>query len=268
MPRPRHRHAVGAGTGESALAHGGARPTGKLPFDGLFPALIEWEGTAVHPAPRLPDQGVRLKALELHSPEAEALRAALAPTDRRTRASPSGRPTRPHARHLDTPDGRGRAPFDPARPPRRRARHRGDLERDHPRHRSSPSPPPRRTRHARHLHRRRHALPRRGGCGRHPGLRHRLPVPRRAGLRPHVRAFHPPGPRGAGPRPGSCPDGGDRGGSEGARRPFPLRRSLRRERGRRRLSRRPRLCRDVARLPEVGPQVRALARPDADAEIL
>jgi hypothetical protein len=52
--------------------------TGKLPFDGLFPALIEWEGTA-HPAPRLPDRDVRLKAIELHSPQAEALRAALAP---------------------------------------------------------------------------------------------------------------------------------------------------------------------------------------------
>ncbi|MGP1358223.1 VOC family protein [Roseicyclus sp.] len=51
---------------------------GKLPFGGLFPALIEWHGTA-HPAPRLPDLGVRLTALRLHSPEAEALRAALAP---------------------------------------------------------------------------------------------------------------------------------------------------------------------------------------------
>jgi len=51
---------------------------GKLPFRGLFPALIEWQGT-VHPAPRLADSGVRLAALRLFSPEAEALRAALAP---------------------------------------------------------------------------------------------------------------------------------------------------------------------------------------------
>lgn len=51
---------------------------GRLPFDGLFPALIAWDGPA-HPAPRLPDRGVRLKALELHSPVAPALRAALAP---------------------------------------------------------------------------------------------------------------------------------------------------------------------------------------------
>jgi L-amino acid N-acyltransferase YncA len=34
--------------------------------------------------------------------------------------------------------------------------------------------------------------------GPHPGLRHRLPVPRRAGLRPYVRAFHPPPPEAQG----------------------------------------------------------------------
>ncbi len=51
---------------------------GKLPFDGLFPALIEWKGTA-HPAPRLADTGVRLVGLRLSSPRAEALRMALAP---------------------------------------------------------------------------------------------------------------------------------------------------------------------------------------------
>jgi len=49
---------------------------GKLPFDNLFPALIEWQGEA-HPAPRLPDAGIRLTALRLHSPKAPALRAAL-----------------------------------------------------------------------------------------------------------------------------------------------------------------------------------------------
>lgn len=51
---------------------------GKLPFDGMFPALIEWEGDA-HPAPRLPDQGVRLTGLTLAHPDADGLRAALAP---------------------------------------------------------------------------------------------------------------------------------------------------------------------------------------------
>ena len=51
---------------------------GKLPFDGTFPAIIEWQGGA-HPAPRLPDHGLRLSALHLAHPRAEALRSALAP---------------------------------------------------------------------------------------------------------------------------------------------------------------------------------------------
>lgn len=51
---------------------------GKLPFGGLFPAMIEWQGDA-HPAKLLPDRSVRLKSLTLISPEADALRAALAP---------------------------------------------------------------------------------------------------------------------------------------------------------------------------------------------
>ena len=52
--------------------------TGLLPFAGLFPALIAWQGTA-HPADALPDQGIRLHRLVLIHPEAGALRAALAP---------------------------------------------------------------------------------------------------------------------------------------------------------------------------------------------
>ncbi|GAB5448249.1 VOC family protein [Gymnodinialimonas sp.] len=51
---------------------------GKLPFGGLFPALIQWHGAA-HPAPRLQDTGVRLKELRLFSPQVEALGAALQP---------------------------------------------------------------------------------------------------------------------------------------------------------------------------------------------
>jgi hypothetical protein len=51
---------------------------GRLPFAGLFPALMQWEGTE-HPAPRLTDRGARLTGLRLTSPEAAALRAALAP---------------------------------------------------------------------------------------------------------------------------------------------------------------------------------------------
>ncbi|MEM9318768.1 MAG: VOC family protein [Pseudomonadota bacterium] len=49
---------------------------GTLPFGGLFPALLEWQ--SAHPAPQLEDKGARLKALLLTSPEADALRAALA----------------------------------------------------------------------------------------------------------------------------------------------------------------------------------------------
>ena len=51
---------------------------GHLPFDGLFPALIEWEGDA-HPAPRLDDCGLRLARLVISSPNAMELGAALAP---------------------------------------------------------------------------------------------------------------------------------------------------------------------------------------------
>jgi hypothetical protein len=50
---------------------------GRLPFDGAFPALIEWQGPA-HPADRLPDSGARLERLEIAHPEARALTAALA----------------------------------------------------------------------------------------------------------------------------------------------------------------------------------------------
>lgn len=73
-----------AGAGEAtALARAdlrwrfGVPKDGILPFDNRFPALIEWEGSA-HPAPRLPDQGVRLAALTLTHPDAEGLRTALA----------------------------------------------------------------------------------------------------------------------------------------------------------------------------------------------
>jgi hypothetical protein len=50
---------------------------GVLPFDGVFPALIEWQGPA-HPAAALPETGLRLGAVEVSHPCAGALRAALA----------------------------------------------------------------------------------------------------------------------------------------------------------------------------------------------
>lgn len=49
---------------------------GKLPFDGGFPALIQWHGS-LHPAMALPDMGVRLHRLEIAHPQATELRVAL-----------------------------------------------------------------------------------------------------------------------------------------------------------------------------------------------
>ena len=49
---------------------------GRLPFDGAFPALIQWLGP-LHPANTLPDSGVRLTRLEISYPEAAALTKAL-----------------------------------------------------------------------------------------------------------------------------------------------------------------------------------------------
>ncbi|MFM2355551.1 MAG: hypothetical protein RLZZ528_1287 [Pseudomonadota bacterium] len=60
----------------------GVTADGRLPFDDCFPALIEWQGTA-HPATALPDRGCRLRALELHHPQAAALARALPLADRR-----------------------------------------------------------------------------------------------------------------------------------------------------------------------------------------
>jgi len=75
--------AAPTGTGVPlALARGDFRwrmavpPSGILPFDGAFPALIQWQGSA-HPAPLLPDLGLRLERLEIAHPEAPALTAAL-----------------------------------------------------------------------------------------------------------------------------------------------------------------------------------------------
>lgn len=72
-----------AGTGTPvALSRGDFRwrmavpASGILPFDNAFPALIQWEGPA-HPAPRLPDHGIRLTALAITHPQADALRPAL-----------------------------------------------------------------------------------------------------------------------------------------------------------------------------------------------
>lgn len=54
----------------------GVPADGRLPFDNLFPALIQWQDT-LHPADRLPDSGCRLTRLEVFHPEAAALRRAV-----------------------------------------------------------------------------------------------------------------------------------------------------------------------------------------------
>jgi hypothetical protein len=50
---------------------------GRLPFDNCLAALIRWEGS-LHPAPALPDHGLRLALLEIAHPDAAQLRKALA----------------------------------------------------------------------------------------------------------------------------------------------------------------------------------------------
>lgn len=53
-------------------------PDGALPFDGLFPALIQWH-VAHPPGQSLPPSGLTLDRLVITHPEAPALQALLAP---------------------------------------------------------------------------------------------------------------------------------------------------------------------------------------------
>jgi hypothetical protein len=66
---------------------------GILPFDGVCPALIQWDGDA-HPAAALPDRGLRLETVTIRHPTIAALRGLLATalTDPRLRlaAGPPG----------------------------------------------------------------------------------------------------------------------------------------------------------------------------------
>lgn len=57
---------------------------GKLPFDGAYPALIQWQPPH-HPTEALPDVQIRLTLLEIAHPQALALRAALHLSDPRIR---------------------------------------------------------------------------------------------------------------------------------------------------------------------------------------
>ncbi|MEO1679882.1 MAG: VOC family protein [Pseudomonadota bacterium] len=74
--------------------------TGQLPFDDVYPALLEWQGP--HPAAALPDRGVRLTELVLHHPEGAALGRLLGDADRRmtVKDAPPGLSAR-----LATPQG-------------------------------------------------------------------------------------------------------------------------------------------------------------------
>lgn len=55
--------------------------SGILPYDNMFPALIQWHGA--HPAPLLVQQGCRLERLVIAHPKAAALRLDLPFTDDR-----------------------------------------------------------------------------------------------------------------------------------------------------------------------------------------
>ena len=76
---------------------------GRLPFDGLFPALIQWDTAA----PAFPDSGLRLTRLQLTHPDGDALRdaiEALIGDDRiEVRRGPVGM-----AAEIEGPDGRRR----------------------------------------------------------------------------------------------------------------------------------------------------------------
>ncbi|WP_282021473.1 VOC family protein [Ruegeria faecimaris] len=56
-------------------------PNGRLPFDNLFPALIQWQGD-LHPANMLNDSGCRLRRLIVYHPDALDLAKALGPLER------------------------------------------------------------------------------------------------------------------------------------------------------------------------------------------
>ena len=79
-------------------------PGGMLPFDGVFPALIQWEGAA-HPARRLEDSGCRLHSLRLCHPRAEELSAALAPFLQDARVTVAHAAAPGLAARFDTPSG-------------------------------------------------------------------------------------------------------------------------------------------------------------------
>lgn len=77
---------------------------GQLPFDGCFPALIEWQGPA-HPTQVLPEAGLRLARLEIAHPQADDLQQALARLLQDPRVAISQGPQKHMAARFDGPGG-------------------------------------------------------------------------------------------------------------------------------------------------------------------
>lgn len=55
--------------------------SGRLPFDNLHPAALQWQSSP--PAPRLTDRGIRLTALSIQHPQADRLKTSLPSLDPR-----------------------------------------------------------------------------------------------------------------------------------------------------------------------------------------
>ena len=80
----------------------GVTGDGRTPLGGAHPMILQWEGKGA--AGRLPDAGCRLIALTIETPEAEALRAALALDDPHVRIVRG--PALRLSAEIDTPQGR------------------------------------------------------------------------------------------------------------------------------------------------------------------
>jgi len=74
--------------------------SGILPYENIFPALIQWQGP--HPAPRLTQQGCSLRRLVVSHPEAQALAELLPLDDTRVVFEPGPAALRAE---IDTPHG-------------------------------------------------------------------------------------------------------------------------------------------------------------------
>jgi hypothetical protein len=74
-----------------------------LPLDGAWPLTIHWTH-GLHPAKRLPDQGLRLERLEIAGQGVAQVQAALGPVDGPVSFAPGAGPLRLSAR-LQTPRG-------------------------------------------------------------------------------------------------------------------------------------------------------------------